>query len=118
MTIRFSLPLILLITLGVACDDNDVAAAASGSEALTAVHRRLDLRNVPGRHVAAWDAMFALDEETSRRLLADHITEDCFITFKLPAEFGGDQSFEPGINGWMNVVMGSARSGGWVPAGP
>lgn len=80
-----------------------------------ALHRRIDLRNIPGRHVAAWDAMFALDVPQAQALLADLITEDCTITFEFP---GAEFSSPPGVEGWIAVVTGSAQAGGWVPAGP
>ncbi len=103
---------LLLICLVFGCDDNGEAAA---DDPLT---RRLELFHVPGRHTQAWDAMFNLDNARARLLLADHITDDSFVTFNLPDEFGGDRDFAPGIDGWIELVVGSATAGGWVPAAP
>jgi len=82
------------------------------------IRRSLLLRDVPGRHVRAWDAMFTQDVERARVLLSDHITEDATVTFLIPDAFGGDQTFAPGIEGWIGLVTSSGQAGGWVPAGP
>jgi hypothetical protein len=103
----------LLCTL--ACDTPTDADAVDAIEALD---RRVRLRDVPGRHADVWDAMFDLDEARARELLASHITADATVTFVLPAEAGGDQTFPPGPDGWIALVTGSGAAGGWVPAAP
>ncbi|MEM7448891.1 MAG: hypothetical protein AAF355_11675 [Myxococcota bacterium] len=116
-SIRVLFLIAVLCHLSLGCDERSTSLVDNTSS-LDAVHRRIDLRNVPGRHVQVWDAMFALDTERARALLVDHITDDCFITFKLPEVLGGDQTFAPGIEGWINVVTGSAEAGNWVSPAP
>ncbi len=113
--------LVLAATVAGCSDDDPLSvdpAPPNQADQVEALNRRLDLRNVPGRHVQAWDAMFDLDRTRAAELLTEHITSDSFVTFKLPEEAGGDRNFEPGVEGWINLVVGSAEAGGWVPAAP
>lgn len=114
-----------VLTLGACASDagDAIAADAPTDNSVTdditteieLTNRRLDLRNIPGQHVAAWDAMFANETERAETLLADLITDDATITFKFP---DGDLESPPGTAGWIAIVTQSGAAGGWVPAGP
>lgn len=112
-------PLVLTLMMGASgCDEDNGSGddeVANDGIALDDLHRRVELRDVPGRWAAAWDAMFASDIEAANVELETLITADATITFLFP-----DGAFEtpPGAEGWIAAVTGAAAAGQWVPAGP